>query len=87
MMAKLKRRRVSLWLYPGQIEFLSELRKAFKNQISEAECIRFCINLASIVLNYSPYTEELGEILAKAVEKTLVEKLERRGVIQKLNSP
>jgi len=77
-MGQLKRKRVTLWLYPGQIEFLSELRKRFRYQISEAECIRFCINLANVMLDYAPFTDELSSILIEAVDRTMRESRRKR---------
>ena len=78
----MRRKRVTIWLYSDQLEFLSELRAKLKNRVSEAECIRFCINLANVMLNYYPYTEEMAGILAEALEETL-EKALRRGKTSK----
>lgn len=70
----MKRKRVTIWLYPDQLEFIGKLRLKL-GSFTEAEAIRFCINLANVMLNFSPYSEEMGGILAEAVEKTAKEKI------------
>ncbi|MCD6325801.1 hypothetical protein J7L97_05890 [Candidatus Bathyarchaeota archaeon] len=74
MIRMVKRKRVTLYLYEGQLEFLDELQRRLRNTLDRSGCIRFCINLANVMLNFSPYTASMGGILAKALEETYAEK-------------
>jgi len=69
----MKPERVTIYLYPEHIKFLERLQRVMKGY-TISECIRFCINLANAMLNYSPYSDKMYEILIKAVEDTIKEK-------------
>ena len=69
----MKPERVTVYLYPEHIKFLERLQSVMKGY-TLSECIRFCINLANVMLNYSPYSDKMYEILVKAVEETMKEK-------------
>lgn len=77
----MEKKRITLWLYKSQLEFIEKLREALSRPGSEytvAECIRFCINLANTMLNFSPYTIDMERILTEALKRTVKEKREAR---------
>ena len=62
-------RRVTVKLYPAQIEFLKKLRSKL-NGFTDSECIRFCIDLTNLMLSTSPFGEELYRVLEEAVRRS-----------------
>jgi hypothetical protein len=56
-------------IYEPQIEFLKKLRE--RTGFNESECVRFCIDLANLLLSYSPFGDKLYRMLEEAVRRSL----------------
>ena len=72
-MEKPRRKRVTVWLYEDQLEFIERVRKVTGMRLGEA--IRFSINMANLLLNSIEIPrDKLAEIIAVAYAGILEER-------------
>jgi len=62
-------KRITVRLYEHHLEFVRRLRERLG--LTDSDCIRFCVDLANLILNYSPFTDEMYRLLRDAVRLTL----------------